>query len=185
MDALTLLTTRTSQPLLTEPAPDATALATMFAAAARAPDHGRLRPWRFLCVRGDGRAQLGELLLQALLRRDPQASQEKRDKALKGPARAPLVIVAIARVQPHPKVPANEQLLTAGCAVHGLLLAAHALGFGAMWRTGDPSYDGELAQALGLQPNESVIGLVYVGTPAAIKPAPAIDTSDLVSDWPG
>ena len=60
MDALTLLTNRASQPLLTEPAPDAAAMATLLAAAARAPDHARLRPWRFICVRGDARNRLGD-----------------------------------------------------------------------------------------------------------------------------
>lgn len=184
MDALTLLTTRTSQPLLTEPAPDEQALATMFAAAARAPDHGRLQPWRFLCVRGEGRELLGELFLQALLHRTPEASQEKRDKALKAPLRAPLLIVAIARVHPHPKIPASEQLLAAGCATHGLLLAAQALGYGAFWRTGEPSHDPQVARALGLEPYENVIGFVYVGTPAAIKPLPATHIAGMVDNWP-
>ncbi len=184
MDALTLLTTRTSQPLLIEPAPDENALATLLAAAARAPDHGRLRPWRFICVRGAARERLGELFLQSLLRRDPQASQEKRDKALKAPLRAPLIVVAVARVQPHPKVPASEQQLTAGCAVHALLLAAQALGYGGVWRTGDPSYDPQVARELGLDANENVIGFVYLGTPASPRPPAPVDLAGLVSDWP-
>jgi nitroreductase len=184
MDALTLLTTRASQPLLSEPAPDADALATMFAAAARAPDHGRLQPWRFLCVRGAGREQLGELFLRGLLQRDPAASTEKQEKARKAPLRAPLLIVTIASPKPHPKVPASEQLLAAGCAAHGLVLAAQALGYGAIWRTGDPCYDPEVTRSLGLAPHESIVGFIYVGTPAAKRAAPSGDISGLVSDWP-
>lgn len=184
MDALTLLTTRASQPLLTEPAPDAAAMATLLAAAARAPDHARLRPWRFIRLSGDARVRLGELFLQTLLQRDPQASPEKRDKALKAPLRAPLVIVAVARLQPHPKVPASEQLLTAGCATHALLLAAQALNYGAIWRTGDPSYDPAVAQALGLEVNENIIGFIYLGTPTTLKSPPPLDTAGMVSDWP-
>lgn len=184
MDALALLTTRASQPALSEPAPDATALATMFAAAARAPDHGRLQPWRFLCVRGAGRERLGELFQRGLLRRDPAASGEKLEKVCKAPLRAPLLIVAIASPRSHSKVPTSEQLLTAGCAAHGLVLAAQALGYGAIWRTGDPSYDSDVMAGLGLAPHESIVGFIYVGTPTAKRTAASGDVSSLVSDWP-
>lgn len=184
MDAMHLLINRNSQALLTEPAPGDEALTQMFRAAQRAPDHGRLQPWRFLRVRGAARTRLGELFARGLSTRKPEATAEEIGRARNAPSRAPLVVVAIARPQPHPKVPRGEQLLAAGCATHGLLLATQALGFGAIWRTGDFARDPLVAEGLGLAEEEEIIGFVYVGTPAGPgKPVPTTDA--LVTEWDG
>ncbi|MER8125044.1 nitroreductase family protein, partial [Acinetobacter baumannii] len=79
-----------------------------FQAALRAPDHGQLRPWRFLTIEGQGREQLGELFAQALQNKG-EASQAALDKARAMPLRAPLLIVVIAKLQDHFKVPKSEQ----------------------------------------------------------------------------
>ena len=105
IDAMTLLTERNSAPRLTEPAPDAAAREAMFAAALRAPDHAWLRPWRFLTVEGEVRRDLGGVLERSLLRRMPDADAAAREKARGAPLRAPLVVVVLARLQAHPKVP--------------------------------------------------------------------------------
>jgi nitroreductase len=124
MDALDALLNRVSAPRLCEPAPDAGQRELLFRAALRAPDHGQLRPWRFLTIEGAAREQLGELLAQAL---PADASPEALNKARAMPLRAPLLVVVIARVHEHPKVPAQEQVIAAGCAAHGILLAAGEL----------------------------------------------------------
>jgi nitroreductase len=183
MDALTLLTTRNSQSLLTQPAPDSDALEQMFRAALRAPDHGRLQPWRFLLVQGDARDRLGELFAEALLARKPDAGADEIAKARKAPLRAPLLIVTIAQLREH-KVPRIEQLLATGCAAHGLLLAAHALGYGAIWRTGDNSSDPRVRQGLELAANEEIVGFIYVGTPSGrAKTLPEVRTETFVRNW--
>ncbi len=136
MQALDALLNRVSVPRLLEPAPTVAQREVLFAAAMRAPDHGQLRPWRFLTVEGAAREQMGTLLAEAARLQDPKTPQAMIDKAQNGPLRAPLVVVVIARLQEHFKVPKSEQRLAAACAAHAILLAAYAQGIGAVWRTG-------------------------------------------------
>ena len=87
--------------------------------------------------------------------------------------RAPLVLVVLARIVPEHKVPEQEQLLSAGCAAFNLLHAAHALGFGAQWLTGWPAYDAQARTAMGVAPDERVVGFIHVGTPHGERDAEA------------
>ena len=184
MDAITLLNHRNSEPRLTKPGPDRDALLQILGAAARAPDHGRLRPWRFLLIEGKARYRLGELFVSALQARKPDATPEEIKKTEEAPLRAPIVIAVIARLQDHAKVPKIEQLLSAGCAAHGILLAAQALGFGAIWRTGENCYDDNVKTGLGLSDNEEMVGYIYVGSPLGVpKPVPEIRVEDLLQVW--
>jgi nitroreductase len=108
------------------------------------------------------------------------------DKARNGPLRAPLVVVVIAKLQEHVKYPKAEQLLTAGCAAHGILLAAYAQGIGAVWRTGDLAYSKHVAEGLGLVEGEEVIAFLYLGTPQKEpRVAEKVDLAEFVSAWPG
>ncbi|VVM65127.1 Putative NAD(P)H nitroreductase YdjA [Pseudomonas fluorescens] len=183
MEALDALLNRVSVPRLTEPAPNAAQREGLFQAALRAPDHGQLRPWRFLTIEGEGRAKLGELFAEALGNKG-DATQAALDKARAMPLRAPLLIVVIARLQDHFKVPKSEQRLAAGCAAHGILIAAHAQGIGAVWRTGDMAFDAHVHQGLGLEANEELIGYLYLGTPLnEPRTAPVLDTADFVRAW--
>ncbi|MNY25131.1 putative NAD(P)H nitroreductase YdjA [compost metagenome] len=184
MEALEALLNRVSVARLDEPAPTPAQRELLFRAALRAPDHGQLRPWRFLTVEGAAREQLGELFARAQLTRDPDAPAAVIDKARAMPLRAPLLVVAIACIKAHPKVPESEQLLAAGSAVHGLLLAAHAQGIGAIWRTGELSYDATVHAGLHLADNERIIGFVYLGTPPTElrKPQP-LEPADFVTTW--
>lgn len=182
MDALDALLNRVSAPRLTVPAPDAAQRELLFRAALRAPDHGQLRPWRFLTVEGEALAQLGELFARTL---PADASPEAVAKARAMPLRAPLLVLVIARVQANHKVPAQEQVLAAGCAAHGILLAAHAQGIGAVWRTGDMAYNPQVAAGLGLDGDEQLIAYLYLGTPEReLRAVPQVQVSDFVRAWP-
>lgn len=184
MDAMTLLSTRHSVSKLAEPGPDRAALERMIGAALRAPDHGHIRPWRFLVIAGAARQKLGDLFLRALLQRKPDATAEEQEKTRQAPLRAPLMVAVIARLREHPKVPQVEQLLSAGCAAHAIVLAAHALGFGAIWRTGENSYDATVKAGLGLAQGEEIVGYIYLGTPASpLKLPAALAVEDYVSEW--
>jgi nitroreductase len=186
MDALQALLTRRSPAQLQDPPPAGAALQSILDAAMRAPDHGKLRPWRFLVLRGDARARLGALMADALQRRDPTATPPLLEKERGKPLRAPLIVVVAAEIIEGHKIPAVEQLLAAGAAAQNLQLAAHALGFGAVWRTGAPAYDPVVKQALGLKPSDAIIGFMYLGTPAAAAaPASVPDPSGFVRDWTG
>jgi len=182
MDALDALLNRVSAPRLTAPAPDAAQRELLFRAALRAPDHAQLRPWRFLTVEGEGLTQLGELFVRAL---PADATPEAQAKARAMPLRAPLLVLVIARTQAHAKVPELEQLLAAGCAAHGILLAAHAQGIGAVWRTGDMAYNATVAAGLGLAEGEQLIAYLYLGTPEReLRAVPQVQVADFVRAWP-
>ena len=186
MDAVTALTTRTSSGQLAEPAPDAIQLAAIIAAGQRAPDHGRLRPWRFFAVRGAALQKFGGLLVASLKRRDPTASDDMLEREAAKAARAPLILVVAARLKhDSAKVPAIEQTLAAGAAAQNAMLAAHAMGLGAVWKTGPAAYDPEVKAAFGLTPDDAIVGFIYLGTPArAPMPPPAADPA-LFAEWSG
>lgn len=185
MNALDALLNRVSVTRLLAPAPTQAQRQVMFQAALRAPDHAQLRPWRFLCIEEQARERLGELYAQALQTEQPEATGEQLDKVRAMPLRAPLLVVVIASPKEHPKVPRIEQLLSAGCAAHGLLLAAHAQGVGAVWRTGEMAYSPVVAKGLGLAAGEEILGFIYLGTPEGkLRTAPLLEQSDFVSDWP-
>ncbi|MEP5566790.1 MAG: nitroreductase [Halioglobus sp.] len=183
-DLLHFLQQRNSAPKLTTPAPSAAELESMFSVAMRAPDHARLRPWRFISVEGGRRQALGKLLREALLARNALVDEAAQEKAEKSPLRAPLIVVVVARMSEHPKVPHIEQRLSAGCAAHGLLLAAETLGYAGVWRTGDAAFDRNVMDGLGLSENEEITGFLYLGTREGDpKPLPSLSVNDFVSQW--
>lgn len=184
MDALTLLHNRTSTPALQAPAPTPEQLDIMYRAALRAPDHACLRPWRFIEVAGDDLDALGEVFVAASAAVcDGGLSDEKAAKMRRMPHRAPMIIVAVATLHTHPKVPEIEQVITAGCAAQAVVQAAYAQGLGAMWRTGDLAFNQRVMDALGLASHEKLIGFIYIGTPMAQKGVPAAQWAENVTQW--
>jgi nitroreductase len=173
MQAIDALLKRRSAKTLADPAPDEGALELLLECASRAPDHGRLRPWRFIVVRGAARERLGALMAEQLLRKQPSASgealQRERQKAL----RAPLIIVVAAVCNATARIPPVEQILAAGAAAQNMMLAATALGFGVMWKTGDAAYDETVKVALGLEARDAIVGFLYLGTAPADTMPPA------------
>ena len=189
MDALAALSTRHSvaPPFLTEPGPDEEGLARILTAGASAPDHGRLRPWRFIVVRGDARLRLGDVFAEALRKRQPEAPAEALEQERSRPLRAPVVIAVVAKLDPqHPKIPEIEQILSTGAAVENILLAAHAQEFGAKWLTGANAYDDHVKAALGLSGNDRLAGFVHLGTVDGKPPqVPHADVRELTVEWRG
>ncbi|MER3546710.1 MAG: nitroreductase, partial [Rhodanobacteraceae bacterium] len=140
---------------LGEPAPAPEQLKALLEAAIRVPDHGKLVPWRLLVLQGPDKAIYGERLAQLHARIDPETPPKKLEKDRQRFNAAPVVIAVIARIEEdHPKVPAQEQLLSAGCVAYNLLLGAQSLGFGAQWLTGWSCYNRTAAKLLGLADNE-------------------------------
>ncbi len=164
MDSIELLLTRQSSPQLVAPAPDNTALDTILKAGMRVPDHGGLTPWHFTIVAGNGLQKLSDIFVSAF--KSKGVEQAKLDKAAKMPFRAPLIIVVSTRISEHEKVPKQEQIISAGCCVHAMQMAAFALGYGAIWRTGELAYNTEVKQALAIKPSDEIVGYLYLGTPA-------------------
>ena len=189
MNALDAVLTRQSvaPAFLGEPAPDDAALERILAAGASAPDHGRLRPWRFIVIRGPARACLGEVFAQALLKRQPEAPAAALEQERARPLRAPLLIAVAAKVDPqHPKIPEIEQILSTAAAAQNILIATHAKGFGAKWLTGANAYDEHVKSALSLAPNDRLIGFIHIGTIEGAPPAvPRADPRAHIVEWQG
>jgi nitroreductase len=180
VNAIDAILTRTSVGALTEPAPPDDVLALALQCALAAPDHGRLRPARFVLLQHEARARLGQAMADALRKRHPDTTPANLERETKKPLRAPLVIVAACAPQ-EGTIPLIEQLLSVGASVENMLLALHAQGFGAMWRTGDAAYDDDVKRALGLAPTDQIVGFVYVGTPAsAPKPQQRTQPPDAI-----
>ncbi|RUR35992.1 nitroreductase family protein [Vreelandella populi] len=185
MDGLTLLHNRSSMGKLVEPAPTAEQMDAIYKAALRAPDHKELRPWRFIEFTGEGRTRLGELFAEAEFQEDPSASDDTLNSARKKPLRAPMIIAVIAKVTPDlPKVPKMEQVISAGCAAHGILLAAHAQELGAMWRSGKYAFDPVVRKGLSLDEDDEVVAFIYLGNLGGRhKPLPQHNVADFVERW--
>ncbi len=177
--ALDFLLTRRSRPArsLTTPVPDAAALRVILTAAARSPDHGKLEPWRFVVLEKAALTRLAGLVAErgAALAIDP----DKSAKAVAQFADADLAVAVVQVPRPTDRIPLIEQTYSAGAVCLSLLNAALASGWGANWLSGWPVYDADfLTRGLGLEPGESVAGLIHIGTETAAppeRPRPDID----------
>ena len=184
METLEALHTRNSVTSLSEPAPTKEEMELVFQAALRAPDHAWLRPWKFIQVTGEGRKKLADAFLKTATANNEELTEILVEKAQKSPFRAPMVLVLIADIKEHPKVPEIEQIISTGAAAQNMLLALHDLGYAAVWRTGKMAFDSEITKHMELPESNRVIGYLYVGTPdGRVKAIPKLDTSEFVTFW--
>ena len=168
---------------LIEPAPSTQQLEKAIHAALTAPDHHRLKPTRFVVIKSEQRAAFGEYLAQALAdvgENDPA----QLERAKQHPFRAPMLVLALTTLQDHPKVPHFEQILSTGAAIQNFLLSLQAQGFASMWRSGAVIESNWLKQQFGLQTQDLISGIIYVGTAVkAIAPRAEINSQDFVKVW--
>ncbi|WP_237386441.1 NAD(P)H nitroreductase [Xenorhabdus sp. Sc-CR9] len=178
MNALELLLNRRSASRLTTPAPEGHELQNILAAGMRAPDHGALRPWHFIVMYGEGINKFSQLLEKAAI--EGELGEEVEEKAKNAPYRAPMIITVIAKVVEHAKVPAWEQVVAAGCAVHAMQMAAVVQGFNGIWRSGSWTEDPIVRAGLGCEENDKIVGFLYLGTPKLKAPV-KVETPDLTN----
>jgi nitroreductase len=162
--ALDLLLSRRSGSAKTmaAPGPSKKQVAQILKAGARAPDHGKLFPWRFILFEDKGRDRAGSIIAEAAKadgERDRQVEEERRRFL-----RAPLVIGVISSAREQHKIPVWEQELSAGAVCQNILIAAHALGFVAQWVSEWYAYHPVVKHGLGLKPGERIAGFIYIGT---------------------
>ncbi len=165
-DAIDLLLSRRSgsAKAMTRPGPNKKQLNQILRAGSRAPDHGKLFPWRFIVFEGNGRKRFGDILAEVLVTEGerPKHIEEERARFL----RAPVVIGVISSARELHKVPVWEQELSAGAVCQNILVAAHSLGFVANWLTEWYAYHPKVKEKLGLKAGERVAGFIYIGTAA-------------------
>ncbi|MGB7432737.1 MAG: nitroreductase [Ahrensia sp.] len=186
--AVEFLAARKSVPLsqFTGPGPDEGQLMQLLTIAARAPDHGRLEPWRFIVYRDADGAIIGEQLaaLSARLRPNTPADELERDRNRL--RRAPVAIGVVSNPKEHERIPQWEQFLSAGAVAMNLVSAATAMGFAANWVTGWYSDDAEARAILGLRSHERMAGVVHLGhCERDIPERPRPDVEALVSAYAG
>jgi nitroreductase len=150
-----------------EPGPSPDQLRTILAAGARAPDHGKLAPWRFILFEGEARAEIGRLLAECTKESEPQASDERVALERGRFLRAPVVVGVVSRVREGIPIPEWEQVLSAGAVCENMLVASHALGFVANWITEWYAYHPRVKERIGLKSGERIAGFIYIGTSAA------------------
>jgi nitroreductase len=176
--ALDLLLTRRSgsAKAMGSPGPDREQLAAILKAGARAPDHGKLFPWRFIVFEGEGRERIGAILATVKETEGERSIQieEERRRFL----RAPVVIGVVSAAREQIKIPVWEQELSAGAVCQNIVIAAHALGYVANWVTEWYAYHPEVKERIGLKPGERIAGFIYIGTstvPLEERPRPQMD----------
>jgi nitroreductase len=139
----------------------------LLTAAVQAPNHYKVRPWRFAVLSGAARERLGEVLARSFALRFPDAPLTAQDKERQKPLRAPLLITVGVDLPSEPRVDEIENICAAAAAVENLLLAARALGLAAKWRTGEEAHDPLVKEFLGLAPAQHLIAILYIGYPAS------------------
>ncbi|GAN87142.1 nitroreductase [Komagataeibacter intermedius] len=186
MTSLDLLLSRFSTDALMEPAPTGDVLHAILSTAMRAPDHGKLRPWRYVLVRGDARSEVAQRVVASMKRLDPDVDPAKIEKRQSRFSTMPLVIVLGMHLRPEHKIPLIEQELAVGAAAMNILNALHATGFGGVWVSGDVAYDPELAAELGFRAPHRLAGFLFVGTPKPDARGPKRrDVDGYVAEWTG
>lgn len=165
---------------LVEPGPDAAQLVKIFSAAATAPDHGRLGPWRFILVPTSERHRLAEIFASSLKERDSKASEEEMDRAREKAYRAPfLMLMVVDAKRGDLAIDFNERLISAGCALQNIILMATAMGLGSALTSGKALKSNGLHALFQLTSDESALCFISIGTVHSRKPAaprPEINT---------
>jgi nitroreductase len=148
----------------------------LLAAAVQAPNHYKVRPWRFVVLTGAAREKLGAVMAQVFLEKFPDLPPDTLSKALEkersNPLRSPLLIAVGVDKPTESKVIEIENICATAAACQNLLLAAHALGLAAKWRTGEAAREPQIKGYLGFEPDQHLIAFLYIGYPD-FEPAPA------------
>lgn len=141
-------------------------------AGAQAPNHYKVRPWRFVVLEGAARGRLGDVMAEVFQRKFPDLPPEALQKERAKPLRSP-VIIAVGVDEPgEPKVLEIENICAAAAACENILVAATAIGLGGHWRTGGPARDPDIKRFLGFSEKQPLIAFLYIGYPEVELPAP-------------
>ncbi len=139
-----------------------------------APNHFRTEPWRFFVLEGDARKRLGDVFeeITTLELEDitTEESKKKLEKVKQNPLRAPVIIAVAVEPQLKKNVIEIEEYASVHAAVQNMLLAAHDLGLGAIWRTGALCYHEKTKEFFHLSSNSQLVGFIYIGYPSKNLP---------------
>jgi nitroreductase len=165
MELFDAIASRSMAKSLSEPGPTLEQLERLLQAATHAPDHGRLKPWRFIAVNGAARESFANAVAEAKRDQIPAFTDEQMELEREKIRRSPSILVAGCAVRKDiAKVPEIEQVIAVGTAVENLLLAANDLGYGVMWKTGAAAYSARVKAAVGLAADDHIVAILHLGT---------------------
>ncbi len=170
---------------MTDQAPGRDQICQLLEAGIWAPNHHLTEPWRFFVLEGDARSDLGNVMgaVAAKREQDPVRAQTIADKAAAKPRRAPCVIAIAVEPATDASVPEIEEIAAGCAAAQNMLLAAHALGLAAIWRSGWITFEPEIRDHFNLSPRAKMLGFIYVGYPAMPAPERVRRSIDEVTTW--
>lgn len=170
---------------MTGQAPERALIRQVLEAGTWAPNHHLTEPWRFFVLEGDARAELGRVMGSVAAKRetDPARREEVAAKAASKPMRAQCLIAVAVEPATDQAVPEIEEIAAVSAAAQNMLLAAHALGLAAIWRSGWVTFEPEIREHFNLSPRATVLGFVYIGYPAMAAPERRRRPVDDVTTW--
>lgn len=178
MDAIEAIHSRTSVKRFRGEPVERQKIEQLLDAGAQAPNHYRVRPWRFVVVSGQARNRMGDVMADIFQTKFPNVPPESVEKERAKPLRSPVIIAVGVDAPSEPKVLEVENICAAAAACENILIAARAIGLGGHWRTGGPARDPEMRRFLGLPEEQEVIAFLYIGYPEgdiAAGPRPGFD----------
>jgi nitroreductase len=189
MEVVEAIRTRRSYGRMTQDRPPREVIERILDAAVCAPNHYLTAPWRFIVLTGEARELLGRAQQVALRQTfsGPDAPEHRAalEKELAKPLRSPVVVVVAVEKSTLEKAVWLEDVCATAAAVQNLLLAAHAEGLAAIWRTGETAYSPEVKEALHLSADAQVLGVVYLGYPDRSQPPAARPPRTAPARWLG
>jgi nitroreductase len=150
----------------------------LLSAAVQAPNHHKVRPWRFVVLTGNGRNKLGDVFAASQLERKPDLPPEALDKFRGLPLRAPVVIAVGVDKPTEEKVHEVENIAAVSAACQNILLAAQAEGLAVKWRTGEWARNAKVKEFLGFSADQHLIAFLYIGYPEFVaehEPRPSFE----------
>ncbi|WLD94536.1 nitroreductase [Alkalihalobacillus sp. AL-G] len=182
MDVLEAIKTRRSIGLVRDEAVPESVIEQILEAGTWAPCHYRTEPWRFFILIGEGRKQLGNVLVK-IAKINGETDPKKLEKIQEKPFRAPVVITVAVEPSDNPKVIEIEEYGAVYACIQNMLLAAHNLGLAGFWRTGKPAYDPLMKEFFGLSAKGEVLGFLYFGYPKKDLPEGKRKSFESVTGW--
>jgi nitroreductase len=182
MDVFDAIYNRHSQGKVKQDAVPRALLENLLSAAVQAPNHYKVRPWRFVVLTGNARNKLGDVFTASQLDRKPDLLPDALAKIQALPLRAPVVIAVGVDKPSEEKVLEIENIAAVAAACQNLLLAAQAEGLAVKWRTGEWARDAKVKAFLGFSPDQHLIAFLYIGYPefiAAYEPRPSFEDRTL------
>lgn len=149
-------------------------LKSILSCALTAPDHKRLRPWRYIVCHPEHKETLTRLIVSSLQETSLDMKENQVEQVRRKLGFAPHVVICLLEINRCCSVPEIEQVLSAGAAIQNMIVAAEALGYKCYWKTGEWAYNMKLRENLSLDPETFITAFLGFGkaaeTGGVVKP---------------